>query len=88
MCVLLCVCAYICGVYVCKGKAKTSSYIAQYPVLRTAQSALYFTSLIDLFTQRSRYGVSRFLWEASSHMLHLMREGCSYTYPQLSTARY
>jgi len=29
---------------------KASSYIAQYPVLRTAQSALHFTSLTDLFT--------------------------------------
>ena len=31
---------------------------------------------------------SRHLWEASSHMLQLMREGCSYTYPPLSIARY
>ena len=30
---------------------KASSYIAQYPVLRTVQSALHFTSLTDLFTQ-------------------------------------
>ena len=30
---------------------KASSYIAQYPVLRTAQSALHFTSLTDLYTQ-------------------------------------
>ena len=63
---------------------KTSSYIAQYPVLRTAQSALHFTSLTDLFTKTP----SRLLWEASSHMLQLMREGCSYTYPPLSIARY
>ena len=63
---------------------KGSSYIAQYPVLRTAQSALHFTSLTDLFTQIP----SRLLWEASSHMLQLMREGCSYTYPPLSIARY
>ena len=65
-------------------KAKASSYIAQYPVLRTVQSTLHFTSLTDLFTQTP----SRLLWEASSHMLQLMREGCSYTYPPLSTARY
>ena len=57
--------------------------IAQYPVLRTAQSALHFTSLTDLFTQTP----SRLLWEASSHMLQLMREGCSYTYPPPSVAR-
>ena len=63
---------------------KASSYIAQYPVLRTVQSALHFTSLTDLFTQTP----SQLLWEASSHMLQLMREGCSYTYPPLSTARY
>ena len=63
---------------------RSSSYIAQYPVLRTVQSALCFTSLTDLFTQTP----SRLLWEASSHMLQLMREGCSYTYPPLSIARY
>ena len=48
------------------------------------QSALHFTSLTDLFTQTP----ARPLWEASSHMLQLMREGCSYTYPPLSIARY
>ena len=31
---------------------------------------------------------SQLLWEASSHKLQLMREGCPYTYPPLSTARY
>ena len=60
------------------------SYIAQYPVLRTVQSALRFTSLTDLFTQTP----SRLLWEASCHMLQLMREDCSYTYPPLSIGRY
>ena len=58
-------------------KVKVSSDIAQYPVLRTAQSALHFTSLADLFNQTP----SQFLWKASNHMLQLMREGCSYTYP-------
>ena len=62
---------------------KSSSYIAQYPVVRTVQCALHFTSLTDLFTQTP----SRLLWEASSHMLQLMREGCSYTYPPLSIVR-
>ena len=62
---------------------KASSYIAQYPVLRTVQCALHFTSLTDLFTQTP----SRLLWEASSHMLQLMCDGCSYTYPP-SIARY
>ena len=37
-----------------------------------------------MFTQTP----SRLLWEASSHMLQLMREGCSHTYPLLSIARY
>ena len=65
-------------------KEKANSYIAQYPVPRTVQSALHFTSQTDLFNQTP----SRLLWEASSHMLQLMREGCSYTYPPLSIARY
>ena len=65
-------------------KIKASSYIAQYPVLRTVQGTLHFTSLTDLFTQTP----SRLLWEASNHMLQLMHEGCSYTYPPLSIARY
>ena len=60
---------------------KASSYIAQYPVLMTAQSASHFTSLTDLFTQTP----SRLLWEASNHLLQLMRKGCSYT---LSIVRY
>ena len=63
---------------------KASSYIAQYPVLRTVQSTLHFTSLTDLFTQTSSW----LLWEVSSHMLQLMRKGCSYTYPPLSIAKY
>ena len=62
----------------------SNSYIALYPSTRTVQSALHFTSLKDLFTQTP----SRLLWEASSHMLQLMREGCSYTYPPLSIASY
>ena len=63
---------------------KASSYIAQYPVLRTVQSALHFTSQTDMFTQTP----FRLLWEASSHVLQLMREGCSYTYPPLSIVRH
>ena len=65
-------------------KVKASSYIAQYPVLRTIQRACNFTSLTDLFTQTP----FRLLWEASSHMLQIMRKGCSYTYPPLSIVRY
>ena len=63
---------------------KASSNIAQCPVLRTVQNALHFTSLTDLFTQTPY----RLLWEASSHMLQLMREGWLYTYAPLSIARY
>ena len=51
---------------------------------RSAQCALHFTTLTDLFTQTPY----RLLWEASSHMLQLMREGCSYTYPPLPIVRY
>ena len=58
---------------------KASSYI-----LGTVQSTLHFNSLTDLFTQTP----SRLLRGASSHMLQLMREGCSYTYPPLSIASY
>ena len=59
------------GVYVKSKKVKVRFYIAQYPVLRTAQSALlHFTSLADLFTQTP----SRLLWEASNHMLKLICE--------------
>ena len=67
-----------------KCKIKASSYIAQYPFLRIAQSALHFTSLTDLFTHTP----SRLLWEATSYMLQLMREDCSCTHPPLSIARY
>ena len=44
-------------------KVKASSYIAQYLVLRTIQSALHFTSLADLFNQTP----SQLLWEVFSH---------------------
>ena len=63
---------------------KVCSYITRDPILKIVQSTLHFTSLTDLFNQTP----SRLLWEASSHMLQLMREGCSYTYPPLSIARY
>ncbi|KAK2173803.1 hypothetical protein NP493_848g01025 [Ridgeia piscesae] len=57
---------------------------SQYPILRIAQTALHITSLADLFNQTP----FQLLWEAFSHMLQLMHEGCSYTYPPLSIARY
>ena len=53
-------------------------------ILRIAQSTLHFISLTDLFNQTP----SQLLWEASSHMLQLMREGCLYTYTPLSKTRY
>ena len=64
----------------CKGKFLYSAVSSP----QDRQSTLHFTSLTDLFTQTP----SRLLWEASSHMLQLMCEGCSYTYPPLSIARY
>ena len=70
--------------YIPSKNVKARSYIAQYLILRTVQSALHFTSLTDLFTQPPPW----LLWEVSSHMLQLMREGCSYTYPPLSIASY
>ena len=68
----------------CRNGKKISSYIAQYPILRITQSVLHFISLADLFNQTP----SQLLLEASSHMLQLMREGCSYTYDPLSIVRY
>ena len=44
-------------------KVKVRSYMAQYPIFTTAQSALHITSLVDLFNQTP----SQLLWEASSH---------------------
>ena len=55
-----------------------------YSAVSRLKAFLHFTSLRDLFTQTP----SRLLWEASSHVPQLMREGCSYTYPPLSIARY
>ena len=43
-----------------------------------------YIALTDLINQTP----SRLFWEASSHMLQSMCEGCLYTYPPLSTARY
>ena len=45
---------------------------------------LRFVCPADLFTQTP----SQLIWEASSHTLQLMREGCSYTYPPQSFATY
>ena len=53
---------------------KASSYIEQYLVLRTAQSAIHFTSLGTCSTP------SQLLWKASSHIIQLM--------PPLSIASY
>jgi len=44
---------------------QVSSYIAQYPILRIAQTTLHFTSLTDLFNLTP----SQLLWEVPSHML-------------------
>ena len=50
------------------------------PSAQKSQGASHFTSLEDQFNQ--------FLWEASSHMLQLMRERWSNTYHPLSIAMY
>ena len=63
--------------------AQVSFYIAQYPSSGLFKALLHFTSLADPFNQT----LYQLLWEASSRMLLLMREGCSYTYPPLSIAR-
>ena len=57
-----------------------------YSVVSSPQDrcSLHFTSMTDLFTQTP----FQLLWEASTHMLQLMREGCSYTCPPLSRVRY
>ena len=67
------------GVSVQLKEVKVSSYIAQYPILRIAQSALHFISLAVLFNQTPY----QLLWEACSHMLQLMRESCSHTHQSL-----
>ena len=44
------------GVSVQLKKVKVSSYIAQYPILRIAQSVLHFTALAVLFNQTPSLG--------------------------------
>ena len=60
-------------------RKKVSSYIAQYPVLGTAQSALHTSPLADLF-------ILDFSGKHSA-MLHLLREDYLFKYPPLSVAR-
>ena len=62
---------------------KVRFYIAQCQVRMTVHSARHFTYLLDLFNQT----LSRLLWEASSHMLQLIRLDWSYTYQSQSIAR-
>ena len=64
-----------------ESRGKVSWDIAQYPVLRIAQSALHFTSLADLFNRT----LSQILCETSTA---INCNGCWYTYPPLSIARY
>ena len=59
---------------------KKRFYIAQCPVCRTIQSARHFTYLLALFNQT----LSRLLWEASSHIVQLIRIDWSYTYQSQS----
>ena len=62
---------------------KVRSYIAQYPVLRTAQSALHFTLWLTCSTKHQL----NFLWKHPA-TLQLMCTGCSYKYPPQSITRY
>ena len=55
------------------GKVKQSSYIAQYPVLRTAQSTLHFTSLADLFNQTPSHATIN----AQRLLIQMFATGCS-----------
>ena len=64
-----------------KSKAKAISSIQSSGPFKALYTLLPL-QVTDLFTQTP----SRLLWEASSHMVQLMREGCSY--PPLSIARY
>ena len=57
-----------------------SSYIVQYPVLGTSQSALHFTPW-------QTYSIKCHLWNASSGVA-CMCKGCSYIYLPLSIAKY
>ena len=73
-----------CVAPVVKKLKQVSSYIVQYPILRAVQSAFTLYFLANLFNQTP----SQLLWEASSRLLQLMHEDCTYTYPPLSIARY
>ena len=48
------------------------------------KGASHFTPLADQFNQ----SLSQFLWQASGHMLQLMREWWSYTYQTLSITKF
>ena len=62
---------------------KVRSYIALYPVHRTAQSALHFTH----WQTCSFQGHFNFFGKYSA-TLQLLREGYSFTYPPVFIARY
>ena len=62
---------------------KVRSYIARYPVLGTAQSALHFTPWSTCSFQRHLDFSGK-----HSATLQLLREDYSFRYPPLSVARY
>ena len=64
-------------------KVKVRSYIAQYPVLETAQSTLHFTHRQTCSFQ----GHFNFSWKHSA-ILQLLRKDYSFRYPCMSVARY
>ena len=61
-------------------KVKVRSYIARYPVHRTAQSALHFTPWQTCSFQGH---LNFFFWKYSG-TLQLLHKGYSFTYPPLS----
>ena len=60
-----------------------SPYIVQYPVIATAQRTLHITSLADIVNKTP----SQRLWGHPT-TLQLMRDGYSYKYLPVYTARY
>ena len=69
-----CACMRVCW------HVKANSDLAQYPVLRTVKSTLHITAALYFPDRLVPQTPFRRLWEASRHMLQLMREGCLYTY--------
>ena len=66
-------------------RPSTQTHKVKVLIQRSIQSSGLFKALYTLLPWQTP---SQLHWEAFSHMLQLMHEGCLYTYPPLSTARY